>query len=105
MRTHATIPVSHSNILARVYCGNAPDATLDGDACAIIHGIRTPFMIRSVRVKGKDNCYQVVGAAYVVSKQVDAEGTQMRLGDDGCEDWREWYLPTENIVLCMRVGK
>lgn len=59
-----------------------------------------PFILREVRVKGKLNCYRVVGAAYIVSKKLDPDGVPMRLGDDGCEDWREWFVPMEDIVLC-----
>lgn len=87
-------------LLGRGYCGNVPHVAREGDVCAIIYGTRTPFILRNVRLKGKHNCYRVVGAAYVVSKKVDRDGIPMRMGDDGCEDWREWSSPTSNIVLC-----
>lgn len=87
-------------LLGRGHCGNVPHVTREGDVCAIIYGTRTPFILRNVRLKGNHNCYRVVGAAYVVSKEVDRDGIPMRMGDDGCEDWREWSLPARNIVLC-----
>lgn len=84
-------------LLGRGYYGNAPDVSREGDVCAIIYGTRTPFILR--RANGKGNCYRVVGAAYIVSKTLDTDGVPMRLGDAGCEDWIEWCLPTEDIIL------
>lgn len=97
-----TTEVSHNRrliLLGRGYFGNAPQDTREGDVCAIIFGTRYPSILRKVADKGDH--YRVVGAAYVQSKECSEEGFPFRLGDDDdCDDWRDWNLPTEEIILC-----
>lgn len=86
-------------LLGRGYQGLASEATHEGDVCAIIFGTRLPLILREVA--GKDGHYTVVGAAYIQSKVHEDDGMPWRLGQyEDCEDWTEWDLPIQDILLC-----
>lgn len=85
-------------LIDRGYYGTAPDITRDGDLCTIIHGTRTPFILR--RVPGKQDQYNVIGPVFVASKVLDEDGCPYRLATyDFCDDWKYWNLQSEEIVL------
>ena len=86
--------------LGRGYYGLASVATRTDDVCTIIFGTRSPFILR--KVSGEIDHYKVVGGAYVNSKvYITRTGRICGLGEsERCEDWREWDLPTEDIILC-----
>lgn len=72
-----------------------------GDVCAIIFGTRSPFILR--RVPTEKYHFHLIVATYILSKELNPArylGAPCRLGDNGCEDWMEWGLPTQDIVLC-----
>lgn len=49
------------------------------------------------------NTTSIFVATYILSKELHPAGylgAPCRLGDNGCEDWMEWVLPTQDIVLC-----
>lgn len=100
--THAMKYVSYDHrfvVLGRGYYGVALNVTREGDVCAIIFGTRSPFILR--KMVGKNHHYNILGPAYVQSKECSINGYPWRLGeDDECEDWRDWDLPTEDIFLC-----
>lgn len=84
-------------LLDRGYYGAAPYATQKSDLCAIISGARTPLILREV--SGKRDQYRVVGPVHVLSKQC-VEGVPLRLAqDESCDDWKDWKLPSEDIIL------
>lgn len=86
-------------LLGRGYYGLASTLAGGGDVCAIIFGTASPFILR--KIPGERNRYKVVGPACVESKVCDSYGCPRWLGGDECwEDWREWGLPSEDIVLC-----
>lgn len=92
-------------LLGRGYYGIAPDFTREGDMCVIIFGARRPFILRKVPVAGVEEFhYKLIGAAYVQSKYAHVENEMpLALGeecaDDATYDWREYGLPTEDIVI------
>lgn len=86
-------------LIDRGYYGIAPNSTREGDLCTIIHGTRTPFILR--RVPSKQDQYHVVGPAFVLSKEI-CKGRRLpyRLGEvDFCDDWKDWDLQSEEIIL------
>lgn len=86
-------------VLGRGYYGMAPNITREDDVCAIIFGTRLPFILR--KLAGKNDHYMVLGTAYVQSKEYDRCGAPIPLGrSKDCEDWRDWDLPFEDIILC-----
>lgn len=91
-------------LLGRGCYGLAPRITHEADVCAIIHGSRTPFILR--KVTGQKGHYRLVGPAYVQSKayvqdkESEEDGMPYRLGDgEWSNDWKEWDLPTEDLYL------
>lgn len=86
-------------LIDRGYYARALNTTREGDVCTIIHGTRTPFILR--RVPGKQDQYKVVGPVLVLSKEINKEtGLPCRLGqDESCYDWKEWDVQSEDIVL------
>lgn len=66
--------------LSRGYYGLAPRITCEGDVCAIIYGIQSPFILQ--KVAGKQGHYHVVGPADVQSKVVDEDDEPDRLGEN-----------------------
>lgn len=86
-------------LLGRGYYGSASKFTRVGDVCAVIMGTRCPSILR--KVSGHSDHYRIIGPVYVPSKAYSKESGILRLGQDElCEDWREWDLPMEEIVLC-----
>lgn len=86
-------------LLGRGYFGVAPLVTRGGDVCAIIFGTRYPFILR--KAAEDEDQYMVVGPAYVQSRECTEDGVPWRMGqDDDCDDWRDWNLPTKDIILC-----
>lgn len=85
--------------IARGYYGTGPSITREGDFCTIIYGTRTPFILR--RVPGKQDQYNVVGPAFVLSKGIsEHNGYPCRLAQyESCDDWKHCGLQTEEIVL------
>jgi hypothetical protein len=92
-------------LLGRGYYGIAPAFTCKGDICVIIFGARRPFILRKVPVPGTQELhYKLIGAAYVQSKYVHVKNeVPLALGeecdDDATYDWREYDMPTEDIVI------
>lgn len=85
-------------LIDRGYYATAPISTREGDLCNIIHGTRTPFILR--RVPGKQDQYNFVGPAFVLSKELYEDGIPCRLGHhDSCDDWKDWDLQVEDIIL------
>ncbi|KAI8953595.1 hypothetical protein F4801DRAFT_102313 [Xylaria longipes] len=85
--------------LGRGNYGLAPNTIQPGDVCAILYGTSWPFILR--KVAGRQSHYKFVGPAYILSRQTDEYGFPDRLGyDEKCEDWRDWNLPNQDIVLC-----
>lgn len=86
-------------LLGRGYYGVGPETTCEGDLCAIIFGTRTPFILR--RVPSKPDQYSVVGTACVMSKKLrEDSGTPYNLAEkESCDDWKDWNLQTEDIML------
>lgn len=86
-------------LIDRGFYAKAPNITREGDLCTIIHGTRTPFILR--RVPGKQDQYRVVGLAFVLSKQINEEtGIPYGLAEkDFCDDWKDWDLQSEEIAL------
>ncbi|KAG6353547.1 hypothetical protein INS49_005509 [Diaporthe citri] len=85
-------------LIDRGYYATASNITREGDLCTIIHGTRTPFILR--RVPGKQDQYNVVGPAFVLSKEIDDNGIPYRLAEeDFCDDWKDWDLQSEEIIL------
>lgn len=87
-------------LLRRGHFALASAATRVGDVCAILPGASCPFILR--RDSSNDNHYRVVGPAYIQSKET-FEVIGMKFPDqlrEYCQDWKEWDLPTEEIILC-----
>lgn len=92
-------------LLGRGYYGIAPELSREGDICVIIFGARRPFILRKVPVAGVEEFhYKLIGAAYVQIKHVHVKReVPLTLGeecaDDKTYDWREYGLPTEDVVI------
>lgn len=85
-------------LIGRGYYGIAPNITREDDLCTMIHGTCTPFILR--RVPGKQDQYNVVGPAFVLSKQLRENGVPYGLAkEDFCDDWKDWDLQSEEIIL------
>lgn len=84
-------------LLGRGYYGLSSPVTQVGDVCAIIPGTRSPVILR--RASDNSNQYKLVGPAWVHRKGLDESGMPKRLGVPGGEDWRDWELPVEDIIL------
>lgn len=86
-------------VLSRGYCGVSSMTIRVGDACAVIFGTRSPFIVREV--SGKIDHYVLVGAAYVESAEIDDYHNPIRMGyDEYCDDWKDWGLPIRDLLLC-----
>lgn len=92
-------------LLGRGYYAIAPELTREDDICVVIFGARRPFILRKVAVAGVDEFHcKLIGAAYVQSKYVHVNNEiPLALGEecagDETYDWREYGLPTEDIVI------
>ncbi|KAH6889168.1 heterokaryon incompatibility protein-domain-containing protein [Thelonectria olida] len=81
----------------RGYYGLAPNVVQEGDVCCIIFGTRSPFILRRTDRAGH---YKLVGSVLILSKKLDHNGNPERFGgDEVCQDWVEWGLEEETIVL------
>jgi len=81
------------------YYGLAPSPACPGHLCAIIYGTRAPSILRKVEWPGQ---YQILGHVGVTSKQSTLHmGVEEHytLGQPGGQDWLEWGLEGEDIVL------
>lgn len=87
-------------LLRRGHFALASAATRVGDVCAILPGASCPLILR--RDSSNDNQYRVVGPAYIQSKDTyEVIGMKFpRKLREKCQDWKEWDLPTEEIILC-----
>lgn len=82
----------------RGYYGLAPSVVKEGDICCIIFGTRSPFILRRT---DREGYYKLVGSVLILSKDLDYNGYPGALGtDEKSEDWVEWGLEEQNIVLC-----
>lgn len=87
-------------ITARGYYGVVPSAAQEGDICCIISGVRNPCIIRKT---GREGYYKVLGEAFFVSTRLP-EGEHLPCGfgsgPSRNEDWLEWNLEAQEILLC-----
>jgi hypothetical protein len=86
-------------ITNRGYYGLAPFTIREGDICAIIFGTRAPFALRTTE---KEGCYKVLGNVGITSKESgwdEGEEFFFKLGGQGAQDWLEWGLQEEDILL------
>jgi hypothetical protein len=82
----------------RGYYGLAPNIVKEGDACCIIFGTWSPFILRRT---DQDGNYKMVGSALILSKEIDHNGAPRVIGGDHAyEDWAEGGLEEEMIHLC-----
>ncbi|KAK7717638.1 hypothetical protein SLS64_003133 [Diaporthe eres] len=92
-------------LLGRGHYAIAPELTREDDICVVIFGARRPFILRKVAVAGVDEFhYKLIGAAYVQSKHVHVKNEiPLALGEesagDETYDWREYDLPTEDMMI------
>lgn len=102
--THARVQAGLHNrrlvITARGYYGVVPSAAQEGDICCIISGVRNPCIIRKTDREGH---YKVLGEAFFVSTRLP-EGEHLPYGfgsgPSRNEDWLEWNLEAQEILLC-----
>lgn len=95
-------------LLERGYYGLGSWAIKEDDVCAFVFGVRDPLILRKVSEAGAHH-YQVIGPAFVVSKELDEFGTLRSLNewqawenwDKLCEqeEWADWGLREEKIIL------
>lgn len=67
----------------------------------MIFGTKLPFILRST---GRSGYYKVVGETFIVSSHRfdDSDGfpLYMGAGEDAAQDWMEWDLEEQDIMLC-----
>lgn len=85
-------------VSSRGYYGLAPGTVQEGDFCCVLFGTRSPFIVRKTDLVGH---FKLVGSVLILSKELDHNGYPGVLGsDDRHEDWAEWGVKEEDIVLC-----
>lgn len=89
-------------ITDRGYLGLVPDIVREGDICCIIFGAKTPFILR----EAEDNSghFKIIGPSYFTSTN-SLQGSviypyTLGSGLGSNEDWLEWDLEEEDILLC-----
>jgi hypothetical protein len=102
----AALQNRHIAVTHRGYLAIVPTCTRPGDICSIIFGTRAPFMLRKQSAADSAECYKLVGSAFMVSTRSLRKGatgaTPYRLGTgfDGNEDWLDWGLQEQDIMIC-----
>ncbi|ROW10126.1 hypothetical protein VMCG_02097 [Cytospora schulzeri] len=87
-------------ITSRGYCGVVPAAAQEGDVCSIVFGTKSPSIIRQT---GAEGFFQLLGEAFFVSTRVPEDGiypSRVASGGNSHEDWLEWNLQEQEILLC-----
>jgi hypothetical protein len=83
----------------RGYFGLACNVAQKGDIVAIIFGTGTPFLLREKNGREKNGRYQILGEAYVESKNGGLLGREDDAAFLGAKDWVHWGLKEQDLVL------